>query len=183
MEIKFNNRLVIINGPSCSGKTTLADRIQAEYKGKCVVICHDDILGFVDKNQPQEKIDEDFHHYFLAVICGALEEESIDLVVLDTLNVGIKQLLTFITVIKGFSNYQDLITLIKMNIDTKLHDEFIAKRTSDSFVKRGVKSQVEYYKGIEGSLNKSIPFCDTFVVKNPKDVTLKFDLSKKLKRK
>lgn len=185
MEIKITNRLVIINGPSCSGKSTLADRIQEEYSGKCAIIGHDDILSFVDKNQPQEKIDEDFRDIYLGTICNALGMPEIDLLVLDTFNIEIKRLLAFISAIRLFGNYNDQINLIKMNVDSNIHDEFMKKKlmelgmANNSYMMAGIKSQVLQYKGIEGSLNKSIPFCDTSVVKNPRNVTISFDLPRK----
>ncbi len=183
MELKIKNRLVIINGPSCSGKSALADRIQEECSGKCVIIGHDDILEYVDKNQPQEKIDEEFRGLYLGTICNALSMPDIDLLVLDSLNIEIKRLLAFISLIRLVGEYRDPITLVKMNIDAKLHDEFIRKRTNDPYFIASAKSQVVLYKGIEGSLNKSIPYCDTTVVKDPRDVTITYDLPKKGRKK
>lgn len=181
MDIKIKNRLVIINGPSCSGKTTLAKRIQDEYNGngQCAIIGHDDILAFVDKNQSQDKIDKDFHNYYLGTICNALSMPEIELLVLDTLNIEIKRLIAFISVIRGVAPYTDPITLIKMDVDGNIHDEFIRMRTTDPELVAGIKSQVSIYKGIEGSLNKSIPYCQTTVVKDPRDINIIFDLPKK----
>lgn len=181
MDIKINNRLVIINGPSCSGKTTLANRIQDEYNGngKCAVIGHDDILAYVDKNQSQEQIDKDFHNYYLGTICNALSMPEIELLILDTLNIEIKRLIAFISVIRGVAPYTDPITLIKMNVEGNIHDEFISMRTTDPELVAGIKSQVGIYRGIEGSLNKSIPYCQTSVIKDPRDINIIFDLPKK----
>lgn len=181
MDIKIKNRLVIINGPSCSGKSTLANRIQDEYNGngKCAIIGHDDILAYVNKDQSQEQIDFEFRNIYLGTICNALSMPEIELLVLDTFNIEIKRLLAFITTIKGVSDYKEPITLIKMNVDEDIHDEFIRKRTNDPYLVIGIKSQVAMYKGMEGALNKSIPFCETTVIKDPRDINIIFDLPKK----
>ncbi|MCX4364798.1 MAG: hypothetical protein OSJ70_03400 [Bacilli bacterium] len=98
-------------------------------------------------------------------------------------NIEIKRLLAFISLIRLVGEYRDPITLVKMNIDAKLHDEFIRKRTNDPYFIASAKSQVVLYKGIEGSLNKSIPYCDTTVVKDPRDIIITFDLPKKGRKK
>ncbi len=189
MEIKIKNRLVIINGPSCMGKSTLADRIQEEYSGKCAIIGHDDILEYVNKNQSQEKIDDEFHNYYLGTICNALTMPDIELLVLDTFNIEIKRLLNFIVAIRGFTNYKDPITLIKMNVDSKIHDEFIHRKLSalgmpnDAYMKAGIKSQVLQYKGIDGALYKPMPYCDNIIVTDPRNVRITFDLPKKGRNK
>ena len=189
MEIKIKNRLVIINGPSCMGKSTLADRIQEEYSGKCAIIGHDDILEIVNKNQEQHKIDDEFQDYYLGTICNALSIPDIELLVLDTFNIEIRRLLNFITVIRGVANYHDQITLIKMNVDSKIHDEFIHKKLAaigmpnDVHMIAGIKSQVLQYKGLEGALYKPMPFCDNIVVTDPRNVSITFDLPRKGRKK
>ena len=185
MEIKIKNRLVIINGPSCMGKSTLADRIQEEYSGKCAIIGHDDILGLVNQNQSQEKIDDEFHDYYLGTICNALSMPDIELLVLDTFNIEIKRLLNFIVAIRGFANYSDPITLIKMNVDAKIHEGFIHRKLAamgmpnDTYMIAGIKSQVLQYKGLDGALYKPMPYCDNIMVTDPRNVTITFDLPKK----
>lgn len=189
MELKIKNRLVIIIGPSCSGKSTLADRIQEEFSGKCAIIGHDDILELVNKNQEQYKIDDEFQDYYLGTICNALTMPDIDLLVLDTFNIEIMRLLAFISTIRAATDYSDQITLIKMNVDSKIHEEFMMKKlmglgmANDPYMIAGIKSQVVQYKGIEGSLYKNMPFCDTTVIKDPRDITIDFDLPKKGRRK
>lgn len=189
MEINIKNRLVIIIGPSCMGKSTLADRIQEGYNGRCAIIGHDDILEIVNKNQEQYKIDDEFHDYYLGTICNALTMPDIDLLVLDTFNIEIRRLLAFITTIRGVTNYSEPITLIKMNVDSKIHDQFMKKKLSglgmsnDPYMIGGIKSQVLQYKGIDGSLNKPMPFCENIVVKDPRNVTITFDLPRKGRNK
>lgn len=60
MEVNINNRMVLIVGPSSTGKTTLARKIKQEFDKKAIIISHDETLKRINRQQPQEKIDLEY---------------------------------------------------------------------------------------------------------------------------
>lgn len=51
MNVNINNRLVLIVGPSTTGKTILSKKVKEDANVKSVVISHDEVLNKINKNQ------------------------------------------------------------------------------------------------------------------------------------
>ena len=48
MTIQISNRLVIIVGPSTSGKTTLSHKMKKDFDGNSIIISHDVVLDKIN---------------------------------------------------------------------------------------------------------------------------------------
>ena len=119
--MKLNNRLIIIVGPSTTGKSTLAKKINEESPEKSVIISHDEVLKKVNRNQSQDAINLQFRLKLIEQIAKAINDSSNKLIILDTLNYDSQALLAVLSIIRIFIKYTGGITLIKMNIPLELH--------------------------------------------------------------
>ena len=126
--MKLNNRLIIIVGPSTTGKSTLAKKINEESPEKSVIISHDEVLKKVNRNQSQDAINLQFRLKLIEQIAKAINDSSNKLIILDTLNYDSQALLAVLSIIRIFIKYTGGITLIKMNIPLELHKKYIFKR-------------------------------------------------------
>ena len=61
MQIDLETRIVIITGPSTTGKSTLARSIKESSKINTLVISHDDIASIVNQNNPEQLVKEEFY--------------------------------------------------------------------------------------------------------------------------
>lgn len=177
MNININNRLVLIVGPSTTGKTTLSKRIKKEANVKSIIISHDEVLEKINKNQSQEQLDLNFRLTLIKEIAEAINDNSNELIILDTVNVDSKALLAVLLIIRMLINYTGGITLLKMNPPLELHKRYIFERakTNSSIRFEPILSQVNHYNSNQGSLYKSYDLADEeFIIQNPEDIVLDF---------
>lgn len=183
--MKLNNRLVIIVGPSTTGKTTLSKKISAEFPEKSIIISHDEVLARINKNQAQDAINLQFRLRFIEQITRAISDSSNKLIILDTLNFNSQALSAVLYTIRIFIKYTDGITLIKMNLPLELHKEYIIRRSQDNKLVNPstILSQREFYNSPKGSLYVSYDGLvnEEIMVENPQDLTLDFDIKRKVK--
>ena len=76
MQIDIKNRIVIITGPSTSGKTTLAKKIKEMSPVKTVIIAHDDIAAMIDQNKTEDEKNDDFWAMLIEKIGESLEDSE-----------------------------------------------------------------------------------------------------------
>lgn len=179
MNININNRLVLIVGPSTTGKTTLSKKIEKESQMKSVIISHDEVLEKIDKNQSQKQIDEKFHLEFIHQICDAIDEQSNELIILDTLNFDSKALFSVLFILRMFINYADGITLIKMNPPLELHKKYVQERSKVNELVNlsAILSQRMHYISNQGSLFRTYDLAnEEIIISNPENVTLNFGI-------
>jgi len=184
----ISTRLVVIVGPSTTGKTTLAKKISSEFKGKSIIISHDDVVNKINKNQPQDKIDMQFRLLLIEQIKDAINDESNKLIILDTLNIGYQSLLAFLCIIKAIC-YSNEITLFKTDLPFNLHEKYIrerAKKDSKTDLKT-ILAQRKFYYSNDGSLKASFSnqyhdylVDDEYIITNPEAITIQFDIVPKI---
>ena len=184
MNVNINNRLVLIVGPSTTGKTILSKKVKEDANVKSVVISHDEVLNKINKNQSQEQIDLSFRLALINQISDAINDYSNELIVLDTLNFDSKALFAFLFIIRNFINYTDGITLIKMNPPLELHKKYILERAKDNKLVDSsiILSQRRHYISNQGSLFISYSLAnEEIIIANPEDITLNFNIKNKSK--
>ena len=189
MQIDIKNRIVIITGPSTSGKTTLAKKIKEMSPVKTVIIAHDDIAAMIDQNKTEDEKNDDFWAMVIEKIGESLEDSENKLVVFDVLGIEDVYIYSLLQMIELVSSSYDEVTMIKMNLPVAKHLEFVKSRIdSDPNVKlyyrnleeywRAIMLQRSYYESSEGSLESDFFVCSEYVISDPKDVQIKFDLVK-----
>jgi len=169
-------------------KTTLAKKISSEFKGKSIIISHDDVVNKINKNQPQDKIDMQFRLLLIEQIKDAINDESNKLIILDTLNIGYQSLLAFLCIIKAIC-YSNEITLFKTDLPFNLHEKYIrerAKKDSKTDLKT-ILAQRKFYYSNDGSLKASFSnqyhdylVDDEYIITNPEAITIQFDIVPKI---
>jgi len=105
MNIPINHRVVLIIGPTTSGKSTMSQKIVKGFSGTSTIVSHDDVLLTVDQNQPQNVIDLEFRIRYLNQIQEAVLNKENQLIVIDSFNIGkqnVEAVLTFLQLI-GYS--------------------------------------------------------------------------------
>ena len=190
MQIDIKNRIVIITGPSTSGKTTLAKKIKEISPVNTAIIAHDDIAAMIDQNKTEDEKNEDFWAILIEKIGESLEDSENKLVVFDVLGIEDVYIYSLLQMIELVSSYYDDVTMIKMNLPVDKHLEFAKSRVdNDPNVKmyyrnleeywRAIMLQRAYYESSEGSLKSDFFVCSEYVISDPEDVQIKFDLVKK----
>lgn len=174
MEINIDNRVVLIVGPSTTGKTTLSKRIQEESSRKSVIISHDEVLKTINQSQTKEAFDTDFRLTLLKRISDAIADTSNELIILDTLNFDLKALFAFLYLVRGYIGYNESMTLIKMFPPLELHVEYILERAKlDNRVNPNIiLNQRQHYISNRGSLYTSYRNfgVDEIVISNLEDL-------------
>lgn len=189
MQIDIKNRIVIITGPSTSGKTTLAKKIKEMSPVNTVIIAHDDIAAMIDQNKTEDEKNDDFWAMLIEKIGESLEDSENKLVVFDVLGIEDVYIYSLLQMIELVSSCYDDVTMIKMNLPVDKHLELVKSRIdSDPNVKlyyrnleeywRAIMLQRAYYESSEGSLESDFFVCNEYVINDPKDVQIKFDLVK-----
>ena len=184
MEINLTNRLILIVGPSTTGKPNLAKKIKREAPANAVIISHDEVLRKINRKQSQAQIDLEFRLALIQQIFNAVNDLSNEYIILDTLNFNFQALFALLSIIRMGIKYTDGITLIKMNPSLELHKRFILSRAKkDKLVDSStILSQRSYYMSNKGSLYASTNLADEeIIIENPNDITLSFGKTKKFK--
>ena len=189
MQIDIKNRIIIITGPSTSGKTTLAKKIKEMSPVNTEIIAHDDIAVMIDQTKTDAEKNDDFWAMLIEKIGNSLENSENKLVVFDVLGVEDVYIYSLLRMIELVNSCYDDVTMIKMNLSVDKHLKFVKSRMdSDSNVKlyyknlkeywRAIMIQRAYYESSEGSLKSDFFVCNEYVISNPEDVQIKFDLVK-----
>ncbi len=119
----------------------------------------------------------------------SLEDSENKLVVFDVLGIEDVYIYSLLQMIELVSSCYDDVTMIKMNLPVAKHLEFVKSRIdSDPNVKlyyrnleeywRAIMLQRTYYESSAGSLESDFFVCSEYVINDPKDVQIKFDLVK-----
>lgn len=180
--IQINNQIVLIIGPTTSGKTTLAHRIQKQYHASSKIISQDDILNQEDKSQNQESLDSILHQKMASLIKDTVHDDKNQLIILDTLNIGMHSVSSLISTIKEIG-YPGKFTLLKNHPSIELHRSFCETRNdsmAQSLTQAGVKDvargQRLYYESNHGSLKAHYPYSEEYIILDPTTVNFSFHL-------
>lgn len=193
MKITIQDRIIIITGPSTTGKSTLAKQIKAMSPVPTVIISHDDILDKVNPKLSEEDKNEEFFTLFLKKISETLQDQDNALIVFDVPGINDDYIFTLINLIEEINQYSDDITILKTNVPLNIHTEFMKLRYKndinafvyfDDFTDyyNNMLEQRKTYEGPFGTLHTDFYNYDCTVIENPQDVTLSFNFPKKLKR-
>ncbi len=182
MKLEINNRICIILGPTTSGKTTLARRLKKEFKGKSVIISHDDICNSMSIKRRFANGGIEFKKKYFLTIKEAIEDINNDLIIIDSVNIESKNFLSFIMLINTLIPDERL-TVIKMNVDIETRKKFSKDRikkmrhSDKKMIKLYLNAffeQDKIYKSENGSLNTSMSYIDEFIITNPIDLEIEF---------
>lgn len=193
MQINLETRIVIITGPSTTGKSTLARSIKESSKINTLVISHDDIASIVNQNNPEQLVKEEFYEKLKKTIGKALKDLENELIIFDVPGIKEDYMWALLDLLAKYDEYQDNITIIKMDLPLKKHLKLMKKRMQSdpevAFYYSGfdeyyetVISQRESYEGFDGSLYADFGKCIEYVIENPKDVEITWSISKKYKK-
>lgn len=177
MNINIKNRLVLIIGPSTTGKTNLSKKIKREANKKSIIISHDDVLKDIDQSLPQEQRDYVFRLEFIRQIAEAIEDKTNELIILDTVNVKSQSLMAVLLIIRMVIGYTGELSLIKMNLSPEQHKRYVLKRSeSNSSINiSAIFSQMSIYTSIQGSLHRKFDLAnEEIIIDNPEDIELNF---------
>lgn len=180
--IQINNQMIIIIGPTTSGKTTLAYKIQEQYHAPSKVISQENILKQEELNQSQEALDSVLHQQMASAVQDAFHENKDQLIILDTLNIGMDSVSDLISTIKA-TDYFRKFTLLKSYPSIQLHRTFCEMKNDSmeqSLTEDEIKSialgQRLYYESNHGSLKTHFPYSKEYIVFNPTTVNFSFSL-------
>lgn len=171
--LESNKGLVIICGPTTTGKTGIARKILANYEGNNgEFISYSDIWKKVNKNQNKVKREIEFSKKISTTLRNAIERKNF--IVLETTILADTELYSLLTAVRilGFSKK---ITLILIDLDEETHINYLNNR------KKGVKPTMkELKKQRKIFLEKILPnkefdkMTNKYVINNPNDVVIKF---------
>lgn len=184
MTIPINNRVILIIGPTTSGKSTIAKRIQEQFDEKSILISHDGILMEVNKNQTQSEIDFEFRIRYITKIKEAVQNQENRLIIIDAVCLQSKNVLAILSTLK-MSGLQDSVTLLKTNLPLELHLLFGKQRNDQQFREQTTReklystilNQVGAYRGPLGSLGQEFPYTDEFIIQDPRKVEFTYSIS------
>lgn len=83
MQIDIDSRIVIITGPSTTGKSTLANKILESSPVKAVVISHDAIADEINDKQSEREKSEEFYIRLVNKVFAALRNSENKLIIFD----------------------------------------------------------------------------------------------------
>ena len=154
--IEISTRIVIICGPTSSGKTTMAYRIKNEFNGESIVISHDEVLATINQKQSQEKIDEQFRLAYFNSIKDAYQNKANQLIIIDSVNIRAINLQAFIHLLTLFADVRlEEISIVKLWIPEEINiinalQHYTDKNTD--YVLDCTLQQRQIFSGLIGSL-------------------------------
>lgn len=176
MTILISNQIVLIIGPTTSGKTTLSNQLKETFSGSVAIISQDEVANSLnEKDISSMFLTMKYRKKFSISLKNAIQSSK-DLIVLDTLNIRIFDVFQTICCIKKHG-YFGKITLLKMNLPFELRSEFCEKRrdfdtslltTEELFL--NMVRQLTWYQSSSGSLHQTFPFTDEYVIQDPRKV-------------
>lgn len=169
--------LIILVGPTASGKSTFANRLKAAAPHDTVIISGDKILEKIDKTQTDAQIDEEFKLKFMEEL-KSIHNPKDKFIVFDMIHtirdITLQFMMWLIWCIVKF----ETITIIKFDLPLELQIEYSKKRE----LSRGIKThlsiilgQRDVFYGPDGSLNANYQFSREFVITNPEEIDINID--------
>lgn len=183
--ITIQTRIVVLAGPSSTGKTTLARKLlwQASSMNP-VLVSQDEIIRRIPKGLSPDDWENTRQDLFINTITGALYNRSAKLIVFDTANVSHESLYNFLMTIHTLAGEAILteITLLKLQIPKQRHMENARRHyPDDPDITSRVTTQRECYEGPDGSLHTdylSSKLVHYQHVIDPEKTTFSFDFNR-----
>ena len=146
MQIDLETRIVIITGPSTTGKSTLARSIKESSKINTLVISHDDIASIVNQNNPEQLVKEEFYEKLKKTIGKALKDLENELIIFDVPGIKEDYMWALLDLLAKYDEYQD-------NIKNAINDKIDGKKIKKSKSKNK-KAISDLMEALEKSLNE-----------------------------
>ena len=121
MQIDIDSRIVIITGPSTTGKSTLANKILESSPVKAVVISHDAIADEINDKQSEREKSEELYIRLVNKVFAALRNSENKLIIFDVPGINANYIYSLLQIIEMANHYHDNITLIKINLPLETH--------------------------------------------------------------
>ena len=121
MQIDIASRIVIITGPSTTGKSTLANKILESSPVKAVVISHDAIADEINDKQSERQRSEELYIRLVNKVFAALRNSENKLIIFDVPGINANYIYSLLQIIEMANHYHDNITLIKINLPLETH--------------------------------------------------------------
>ncbi len=181
MTIPIHNRIVLIVGPTTSGKSTMAKKIQEQFQGTSVIVSHDEVFYKVNQNQPQYAIDLEFQILYISAIKEAILDQQNQLVIIDGMELLYKNVLETLNHLREIG-YEDRITLLKTDLPIDLHllfceqrdDDLLRRNTTHEELHNTILKQSSFYHSSIGSLYSRFEDVDECIIKDPREVQFIF---------
>ena len=182
MTIPINHRMVLIIGPTTTGKTTLSYKLQKTAPISTTIISQDDVVISVNNQKNCGMlVSTAIRKKYSSLLKEAIKKPG-ELIVLDMLNIRIFDVFETILRIKR-QGYFEKITLLKMNLPFKLHDKFCGQRktfnvpsmTTEQLFSNMV-NQLTWYQSPSGSLHHTFPFTEEYLIEDPREVEFIYPL-------
>lgn len=183
--IKLTTRIVLLAGPSSTGKTTLAKKLLWQASSlNPVCVSQDEIIRRIPKGLSPDAWENTRQDLFIMAITEALFNPSAKLIIFDTANISHESLYNFLMTIHTLAGEALLteITLLKLQIPKQRHLENARRHyPNDPDITSRVKEQRLRYEGSDGSLgadymsDKLVSY--QFVI-DPETTTFTFDFTR-----
>jgi len=191
MPIPINHRVVLIIGPTTTGKTTLSYKLQKEAPVPTTIISQDDVVkSVINQENCRMPVSTAIRKKYSFLLRESIKNPE-ELIVLDMLNIHVFDVFETIFRIKR-QGHVGKITLLKMNLPFKLQDQFCGQRktfntpsmTTEKLFSNMI-AQLNLYQGSSGSLHHTFPFTEEYLIEDPREVefTYPFVCSKQYKIK
>lgn len=183
--VEIKTRLVLLAGPSSTGKTTLTNKLMWQASQLSPVrVSQDEIIGRIPKGLSPDAWENTRQDLFIMAITEALFNPSAKLIVFDTSNISHESLYNFLMTIHTLAGEALLteITLLKLQIPKQRHLENARRHyPDDPDITSIVKEQRSCYEGPKGSLGVDY-VSDNLVsyqfVIDPETTTFTFDFTR-----
>ena len=183
--ITIQTRIVVLAGPSSTGKTTLAKKLlwQASSMNP-VLVSQDEIIHRIPKGLSPDAWENRRKDLFIKTITEALDNQSAKLIVFDTANVSHDSLYNFLKTIHTLAGetIPTEITLLKLQIPKQRHMENARRHyPDDPDITSRVTTQRKCYEGPDGSLHtdylsSELVHCQHII--DPEHTTFSFDFNR-----
>ena len=167
--IKPGDRILLIVGPTSSGKTTLAHKLRDQIPSpkKAVVISHDDIVQEIANNihEPKQR-DQKFRVMLIERVTKAVADPKNDFIILDTVNISKTALNAFLVILNILiPSFSSQCVLLKTWIPKEKNIEFaIQHYPHEMFAAQLTSEQINEYESAQGSLHSN--FTNSGLVKS-----------------
>ena len=183
MDIPIHHRIVLLLGPTTSGKTTLSYKLKKTAPVATTIISQDDVVDTVTHQKHGEILDS----IAIRKRYNSLIKESIkkpeELIVLDMLNIHLFEAWETILRIRR-QGYFGKITLLKMDLPFQLQSEFCKQRKDFNIpgmtterLFSNMLTQLTCYQGSSGSLHHHFMFTDEYLIQDPREVEFTYSLA------
>ncbi len=181
MDIPINHRVVLLIGPTSSGKTTLSYKLKKTAPVPTKIISQDEVVrSVIDQDTCGMLFSTAIRKKYGTLLREAIKDQE-GLIVLDMLDT--RKFDVYASIFRIIRNgYFGKITLLKMYLPLDLQLEFCKQRDmfnvplSNDQLCSNMVYQRKYYESSSGSLCQTFPFTEEYLIKDPREVEFTYPL-------